>query len=83
MRSKPQFFASSDPTAFIYNAVQPLERFDARVGDTVVFGFRTQLYRTNGARLAVLEGIAEGRPRIAGFYDRTGNPHADRTGAPR
>ncbi len=83
VRSKPQFFASSDPTAFIYNAVQPLERFDARVGDTVVFGFRTQLYRTNGARLAVLEGIAEGRPRIAGFYDRTGNPHADRTGAPR
>ena len=56
----------------MYNAVRPLRSADAHIGDTVIFGFRTQLYRANGARLAVVGGIREGTPRVVGIYDRNG-----------
>lgn len=77
--AKPQHFAASDPTAFMYNAIKPLDGQGANVGDTVVFGFRTQLYRTNGGRLAVVEGVAAGTPRLRGLFDRNGNAVARRT----
>jgi predicted amino acid racemase len=72
VRMSPQHFPASDPTGFMYNAVRPLRSADAHIGDTVIFGFRTQLYRANGARLAVVGGIREGTPRVVGVYDRNG-----------
>jgi predicted amino acid racemase len=80
VHAQPQHFAASDPTAFMFNAVHPLGGGTARVSDTVVFGFRTQLYRTNGARLAVVAGIGAGTPRVIGFYDRNGNEVEARPG---
>jgi hypothetical protein len=71
--AKPQQFAASDPTAFMYNAIRPLDGNAAKVGDTVVFGFRSQLYRANGALLAVLGGLADGAARLIGLFDRNGN----------
>ena len=73
LSAKPQQFAASDPTAFMYNAIRPLDGGGANVGDTVVFGFRSQLYRANGALLAVLDGLADGAPRLLGLFDRNGN----------
>jgi hypothetical protein len=71
---RPQLYPASDPTGFMYNAIQPLGGADAGVGDTAVFGFRTQIYRANGARLAVVAGCARSAPRVVGVYDRTGTP---------
>lgn len=71
--AKPQQFAASDPTAFMYNAIRTLDGRAAKVGETVVFGFRSQLYRANGALLAVLDGLADGAPRLVGLFDRNGN----------
>jgi predicted amino acid racemase len=71
--AKPQHFAASDPTAFMYNAIRPLDGRDTNVGDTVVFGFRSQLYRANGALVAVVEGLGDGAPRLRGLFDRNGN----------
>jgi predicted amino acid racemase len=74
--AKPQQFAASDPTAFMYNAVKPLDGRGAKVGDTLVFGFRSQLYRANGGLLAVVDGLASATPRLRGLFDRNGNPVA-------
>jgi predicted amino acid racemase len=82
LRTRPQHFAASDPTAFMFNSIHPLEDAQAKVGDTVVLGFRAQLYRANGARLAVLEGVQSGSPNVVGVFDRNGNPLDGRTGAP-
>jgi predicted amino acid racemase len=71
--ARPQQFAASDPTAFMYNAIRPLDGQGAKVGDTVVFGFRSQLYRANGGLLAVVAGLADGAPRLRGLFDRNGN----------
>lgn len=80
--AKPQQFAASDPTAFMYNAIRPLDGRGASIADTVVFGFRSQLYRANGGLLAVVAGLADGVPRLRGLFDRNGNAVArayDRT----
>jgi predicted amino acid racemase len=79
-RTYPQSFAASDPTAWIYGALQLGRDSTAAVGDTVVCGFRCQVYRSNGGRLAVVDGIQTGSPTIVGLYDRTGNRLADRGG---
>ena len=73
VRMHPQRFPASDPTGFMYNALRPLGGAEAHVGDTAVFGFRTQLYRANGARLAVVAGVRSGAARIVGVYDRNGS----------
>ena len=50
-----------------------LDRRSARVGigDSVVFGFRAQVFATR-AYVAVVRGISRGRPRVAGVYDANG-----------
>jgi predicted amino acid racemase len=50
-----------------------LDRRSAKVeiGDSVVFGFRAQAFVTR-AYVAVIRGVARGRPRVAGIYDATG-----------
>lgn len=43
----------------------------ARVGDTAVFSFRTQIFVTR-SKVAVVRGISEGKPQILGIYDSLG-----------
>lgn len=45
---------------------------DVHVGDTVVFGFRGQLFMTR-AYTAVVEGMASGNPRLVGVWDWAGH----------
>ncbi|RIQ23123.1 alanine racemase [Jiangella rhizosphaerae] len=45
----------------------------ARVGDTAVMAFRTQIFVTR-SRVAVVSGIASGRPRLEGVFDALGRP---------
>ncbi|PZF82691.1 alanine racemase [Jiangella anatolica] len=43
----------------------------ARVGDTAVMAFRTQIFVTR-SRVAVVSGIGSGRPRLDGVFDALG-----------
>jgi predicted amino acid racemase len=84
--AQPQHYAHSDPSAFMYARIRQGRELRADVGDTVVCGFRTQLYRANNARLAVVEGVSSGAARLVGLFDRTGRPvatHSLREPAPR
>jgi predicted amino acid racemase len=65
----PPDFVRSDPSSYLYLRIHSSK---PRVGDTVVLGVRTQIYRANSARLAVVEGIARERPRLLGLFDRNG-----------
>ena len=52
-------------------------------GETVVFGFRPQVYTTR-SRVAVVRGVDTGRDEVLGIFDRNGNLLADDDGpAPR
>jgi predicted amino acid racemase len=77
-RTRPQSFAASDPTAWIYGRLDLGRGVTADVGDTVVCGFRTQVYRSNGGRLAVVDGIQSGDPTLIELTDRNGVAVADR-----
>lgn len=44
----------------------------AEVGDTVVYGFRNQVF-VSRANVAVIDGIQNGEPELLGLFDRTGN----------
>jgi len=48
-------------------------------GDTVVFGFRPQVYTTR-SRVAVVRGVETGRDEVLGIFDRNGNLLADDDG---
>jgi predicted amino acid racemase len=80
-RTRPQTFAASDPTAWIYGALELGRGMTAQIGDTVVCGFRCQVYRSNGGRLAVVDGIQSGEPTLVALYDRNGSPVDDRPSA--
>jgi len=41
------------------------------IGDSVVFGFRAQVFNTRG-HVAVVRGISRGAPKVAGVYDACG-----------
>lgn len=45
---------------------------NAKVGQTVIFSFRTQIFVTR-SNVAVIKGISSGNPEIAGIYDCFGN----------
>jgi hypothetical protein len=77
-RTRPQSFAASDPTAWIYGALDLSRGLTADVGDTVVCGFRCQVYRSNGGRLAVVDGIQSGDPTVIELTDRNGLAVVDR-----
>jgi predicted amino acid racemase len=62
--AQPQHYAHSDPSSFMYARIRQGRELRATVGDTVVCGFRTQLYRANNARLAVVEGVSHGAARL-------------------
>lgn len=68
--ARPQEFRYSDPSWFTYCSLMPKTK--TNVGDTVVFGFRPQIYRTPRGRVAVVTGVQTNKPRLLGLFDRTG-----------
>ncbi|WP_405667716.1 alanine racemase [Streptomyces sp. NBC_01166] len=49
----------------------PADGADVRLGDTVLFAFRTQIFVTRST-VAVVSGVASGSPRLNGLYDAQG-----------
>ncbi len=43
----------------------------ARIGDTAVLAFRTQIFVTR-SNVAVVAGLSRGTPRLCGLYDALG-----------
>jgi hypothetical protein len=72
LTADPPQHAHSDPSAYLYLRLHQAPAWRAAVGDSVVLGVRTQVYRANDARIAALDGLAAGRPRLLGLWDRTG-----------
>jgi predicted amino acid racemase len=60
-------FAAIDYHGIVDTGGRPVQ-----VGDSVVFGFRAQLFMTR-AYAAVVEGLAVGRPRLVGVWDWAGH----------
>lgn len=50
---------------------------DVQVGDTAVYAFRNQVFVTR-ARVAVVEGLRAGIPRVTGVFSSVGEPLAGR-----
>jgi predicted amino acid racemase len=54
--------------AIDYHGILRADRRSTAVGDTVVFGFRAQLFMTR-AYVAVVEGLSANAPRLVGVWD--------------
>ena len=76
LTADPPHHAHSDPSAYLYLRLHQAPGLRGAVGDSVVLGVRTQVYRANEARIAAVEGLAAGQPRLLGLWDRTGRPNA-------
>jgi hypothetical protein len=70
---EPPHYLNSDPANYMYCRIKPSRKAGIGVGDTLVLGLRTQLYKMTSARAAVVDGIQSGSPRLLGLFDRTGN----------
>jgi predicted amino acid racemase len=55
-----------------YHGILDAGPADGRVGDTVVFGFRTQAFATR-AHIAAVAGCSTGSPRLEGVFDPQGH----------
>jgi predicted amino acid racemase len=64
--------AKVSPSSIDYYGELMLKGHQVRVGDTVVYAFRTQIFVTR-SEVAVVEGIGADDPRIVGIYDSLGN----------
>lgn len=60
------------PTNIDYYGELELEDRAVNIGDTVIYAFRTQIFVTR-SEVALVEGIANGSPRLIGIYDSLGN----------
>ncbi|MCK8607915.1 alanine racemase [Agromyces sp. C10] len=60
------------PEAIDYYATVPVPDGAARTGDTVIFGFRPQVFVTR-ALTAGIRGLASGEPRIEGIWSADGS----------
>lgn len=58
--------------AIDYYATVPIDSGRVREGDTVLFGFRPQVFVTRGLT-AGIRGIASGRPQLAGIWSADGS----------
>lgn len=54
-----------------YGDLMPESGQDVRINDTVVFGFRQQVFVTRGLT-AVVSGVQSGHPKVVGTYDTAG-----------
>ena len=70
--ARPQQWWHEDLGWFSYCNLMPKLNRNFKVGDTVVFGFRPQIYRTPKGRVAVISGIQNGKPKLLGLFDRAG-----------
>jgi predicted amino acid racemase len=68
----PQNLWQSDLGWSMYANILPTKEHRAKVGDTVVFGYRPQIYRVPRGRTAVVSGIQKGTPKLLGIFDRAG-----------
>lgn len=55
-----------------YHGILEIREGDARVGDSVVFGFRTQAFATR-SYIGVVEGCSSGDPTLRGLFDSQGH----------
>ena len=55
-----------------YHGLLEVNEGSAKVGDTVVFGFRTQVFVTR-AYVGVVKGVTSGTPSFAGLFDVQGH----------
>lgn len=63
---------ANDPEAIDYYGSLIIDDKNIKVGDTVIYAFRTQIFVTR-SEIALVEGIAHGSPRLVGVYDSLGN----------
>jgi predicted amino acid racemase len=70
--ARPQEHWHNDLGWSMYAVLMPGSRQRANVGDTVVYGFRPQIYRTPKGRIAVVAGIQRNKPKLVGLFDRAG-----------
>jgi len=63
--------ASAENIDYYRTLVSPERDGAVRVGDTVVFSFRTQIFVTR-SQVAVLSGLRTGAPKLAGIFDSLG-----------
>ena len=67
------------PAAIDYYATVPVDSPDqARVGDTVIFGFRAQAFVTR-ALTAAISGISIGKPHVEAVWSADGSPRQSLT----
>jgi len=69
---EPPVFPDSDPSFFMYITLRQTPGTKLEVGQTVVAACRGQVYRANSVKVAAVEGIQSGKPRLKGVYDRNG-----------
>jgi predicted amino acid racemase len=69
---EPPILPDSDPTFFMYLTLRKTRGTKLKVGQTVIIGCRGQVYRANSAKVAVVDGIQRGKPKLKGIYDRNG-----------
>lgn len=59
------------PEAIDYYGTLKLEDKKVEIGDTAIYCFRTQIFVTR-SKVAVVEGIQKGAPKLLGIYDNLG-----------
>lgn len=59
------------PESIDYYGTLKLENKKAKVGDTAIYCFRTQIFVTR-SQVAVIEGITKDKPKLVGIYDSQG-----------
>ncbi|GFN36761.1 YhfX family PLP-dependent enzyme [Tepidimicrobium xylanilyticum] len=60
------------PTNIDYYGGLKIKDREVRVGETVIYAFRTQIFVTR-SEVALVKGIKEGKPELMGIYDSLGN----------
>jgi len=61
-----------DPSSIDYYGMIKANSTSIRNGDTVILGFRAQVFHTRG-RVSVIEGIKSGIPKVLGIWDAMGH----------
>ncbi|WP_256201186.1 type III PLP-dependent enzyme domain-containing protein [Thermoanaerobacter thermocopriae] len=60
------------PESIDYYGTILLNNKKVNVGDTVIYSFRTQIFVTR-AKVALLEGLSSGKPKLTYIFDSMGN----------
>ena len=56
-----------------YSWLYPESKSRANPGDTVIYFFRPQIFKTRSANVATLSGVQTGIPQVEAIYDRSSN----------